>query len=75
MAINILDKKKIEDEIKDLNSTRATYHRDFKEYEIKNLEKKISDKAFEKYKKKYNKRIEKIKIKILKLEKKLEKGI
>jgi len=67
----MVDKKKIDDKIKDLNSIRAMYHRDFKENEIKHLEKKITDKAFEKHKKVYEKHVEKIKIKILKLERKI----
>lgn len=35
MVENILDKKKIQDEINDLKSIRAMYHRDLKEYEKK----------------------------------------
>jgi hypothetical protein len=65
----MVDKKKIEDKIKDLNSIRPTYQRYLIENEKKHLEKKITDEVLEKHKKTYEKRIEKIKI--LKLERKI----
>jgi hypothetical protein len=63
-----MKKEKIGNEIKQLNSIRSIYHRDFKEIEKKYSRKEISEKIFEKQKIKYNSRIEKIKEKIRKLE-------
>ena len=68
----IMNKEKIESEIKELNAFRAIHHRDFKEIEKRYNKKEISDKNFEKQKRKYASRIEKIKGKIRKLEEKNE---
>lgn len=66
-------KDKIEDKIKDLNATRAMYHRDFEEFEKHYKEKKISKDEFDKHKNNFEKKREKIRKKIHKLEEKLEK--
>ncbi len=67
------DKDKIMNEIKDLNSIRAVYHRELEEIEQQYREKKISKEKLEKHKDNYNKRKEKIRDKIHKLEEQLEK--
>ena len=67
-----MDREKIEDKIKELNSFRARYHRDFKEIEVKYNNKKISEKDYEKYKRKNELKMEKIRIKIRQLEEKIE---
>ncbi len=64
-------KDKIEDKIKDLNSMRAMYHRDFEEFEKKYNEKEIPKEQLEKHKIIYEKKREKIRIKIHRLEEKL----
>ena len=50
---NKMMKERIDNEIKDLNSTRAKYHRDFMDIEKKYNEKIIPLKVYEKHKKKY----------------------
>jgi len=69
-----MDREKIEDKIKELNSFRARYHRDFKEIEVKYSDKNISEKDFEKYKRKHELKMEKIRVKIRQLEEKIEKN-
>ncbi len=67
-----MDREKNENKIKELNSFRARYHRDFKEIEVKYNNKKISEKDYEKYKRKNELKMEKIRIKIRHLEEKIE---
>jgi hypothetical protein len=66
-----MNKKKIEDKIKDLNEIRAIYNRNFEEFEQQYYEKKISKEDFEKHNQKYKKQHEKIRKKIQALETKL----
>jgi len=66
-------KDKIEDKIKDLNATRAMYHRDLEEFERRYKEKQISKEELEKHNINYEKKREKIRNKINSLEEKLEK--
>jgi len=66
-------KNKIEDKIKDLNATRAMFHRDLEEFERKYKEEEISKEDLEKHKINYEKKREKIRNKIHSLEEKLEK--
>jgi hypothetical protein len=66
-----LKKKKFEDKIKDLNSVRAIYQREFQEIKDKHKKSVISDKGFERRKKRHEKRIEKIRRRIHALEKKI----
>jgi predicted DNA binding CopG/RHH family protein len=65
-------KEKIEDKIKDLNATRAMFHRDFERFEKQYKDKDISKEEFKKHKINYEKKREKIRIKIHALEGKLE---
>ena len=67
-----MDKEKIENKIKELNSFRARYHRDFQEIEIKHNNKSISEKDYEKHKRKHELKMEKIRVKIRQFEEKLE---
>jgi hypothetical protein len=60
-----MDREKIEDKIKELNSFRARYHRDFKEIEVKYNDKNISEKDYEKHKRKHELKMEKIRGDIL----------
>ena len=64
--------EKIENKIKELNSFRARYHRDFKEIEVKYNDKNISEKDYEKHKRKHELKMEKIKVKIRQLEEKIK---
>jgi chaperonin cofactor prefoldin len=66
-----MKKEKIESEIKQLNSIRSIYNKNFKEIEKRYNNKEISDKTFDKHKRKYMSRIEKVKEKIRKLEEEL----
>ena len=66
-----MDREKIENKIKELNSFRARYHRDFKEIEVKYNDKNISEKNYEKHKRKHELKMEKIRVKIRQLEEKL----
>ena len=66
-------KNKIEDKIKDLNATRAMYHRDLEEFERRYKKKEISKEELEKHKINYEEKREKIRNKIHGLEEKLEK--
>jgi hypothetical protein len=68
---NMMKREKIDSEIKDLNSTRAMYHKEFMSVEKKYHDKKISKKDYEKYKRKYELKNEKIKSKIRLLEEKM----
>ena len=70
-----MDRGKIENKIKELNSFRARYHRDFKEIEVKYNDKDISEKDYEKHKRKHELKMEKIRVKIRQLEKKIENHI
>jgi len=67
-----MDKEKIENKIKELNSFRARYHRDFQEIEKKYNNKNISEKDYEKHKRKHELKMEKIRVKIRQFEEKLE---
>ncbi len=67
-----MDREKIENKIKELNSFRARYQRDFKEIERKYNDKNISEKDYEKHKRKHELRMEKIRGKIRQLEEKIE---
>ena len=67
-----MDREKIEDKIKELNSFKARYHRDFKEIEVKYNNKKISEKDYEKHKRKHELKMEKNRVKIRQLEEKIE---
>ncbi len=67
-----MDKEKIENKIKELNSFRARYHRDFQEIERKHNNKSISEKDYEKHKRKNELKMEKIRVKIRQFEEKLE---
>ena len=67
-----MDREKIENKIKELNSLRARYQRDFKEIERKYNDKNMSEKDYEKHKRKHELKIEKIRIKIRQLEEKIE---
>ena len=66
------DRGKIENKIKELNSFRARYQRDFKEIEKKYKDKIISEKDYENHKHKYELKMEKIRFKIRQLEEKFE---
>ena len=66
------DREKIENKIKELNSFRARYQRDFKEIEEKYKEKIITEKDYENHKHKHELKMEKIRIKIRELEEKFE---
>jgi archaellum component FlaC len=68
----IMDREKIENKIKELNSFRAMCQKDFKEIERRYKDRIISEKNYEKYKHKYESKIEKIREKIRKLEEKYE---
>jgi hypothetical protein len=70
-----MNRDKIESEIKELNSFRARYKRDFNEIEKRFHKTEISEKNFQKQKQKYNSKVEKIKLKIRKLEEELVKQI
>ena len=63
---------KIESKIKELNSLRARYKRDFKEIEEKYKDKIITEKDYENHKHKHELKMEKIRIKIRELEEKFE---
>ena len=67
-----MDREKIENKIKELNSFRARYQRDFKEIERKYNDKNISEKDYEKHKRKHELKMEKIRVKIRQLEEKIE---
>jgi hypothetical protein len=67
-----MDREKIENKIKELNSFRARYQRDFKEIEKKYNDKNISEKDYEKHKRKHELKMEKIRVKIRQLEEKIE---
>jgi uncharacterized coiled-coil protein SlyX len=66
------EREKIENKIKELNSFRARYQRDFKEIEVKYNDRIISEKDFEKHKRKHELKMEKIRDKIRELEEKFE---
>ena len=63
-----MDREKIENKIKELNSFRARFQRDFKEIEVKYNDKIISEKDYEKHKRKHELKMEKIRDKIRHLE-------
>ena len=67
-----MNREKIENKIKELNSFRARYQRDFKEIEAKYNDKIISEKDFEKHKRKHELKMEKIRDKIRQLEEKFK---
>ena len=52
-------KDKIEDKIKDLNATRAMFHKDFERFEKKYKENEISKEQLQKHKINYEKKYEK----------------
>jgi hypothetical protein len=66
------DREKIENKIKELNSIRARYQRDFKEIEEKYKDEIIFEKEYENRKHKHKLKMEKIRIKIRHLEEKFE---
>ena len=66
-----MDREKIENKIKELNSFRARYQRDFREIEGKYNDNIISEKDFEKLKGKHKLKMEKIRDKIRHLEEKI----
>ncbi len=67
-----MEREKIENKIKELNSFRARFQRDFKEIETKYNDKIISEKDYENHKRKFEVKIEKIREKIRQLEEKFE---
>ena len=67
-----MNREKIEDKIKELNSFRARCNRDFKEIKEKYNNKNISEKDYEKHKQKHESKMEKIRDKIRQLEEKFE---
>ena len=67
-----MDREKIENKIKELNSFRARYQRDFKEIEKKYNDKNISENDYGKHKRKHELKMEKIRDKIRQLEEKFE---
>jgi predicted nucleic acid-binding Zn-ribbon protein len=67
-----MEREKIENKIKELNSFRARFQRDFKEIETKYNDKIISEKDYENHKRKFELKIEKIREKIRQLEEKFE---
>jgi len=67
-----MDRDKIENKIKELNSFRARYHRDFKELEVKFNDRIISEKDYENHKRKHELKMDKIRDKIRQLEEKFE---
>jgi len=73
LLMQMNDKSKIEDKIKDLNAMRAIYHRDYETFEKQYKNNEITKDQFEKHKNTYEKKRDKIKIKIQALEEKLEK--
>lgn len=66
-----MGREKIENKIKELNSFRARYQRDFREIEGKYNNNIISEKDFEKHKGKHELKMEKIRDKIRHLEEKI----
>jgi septal ring factor EnvC (AmiA/AmiB activator) len=73
LMMQMTDKSKIEEKIKDLNAMRATYHRDFETFEKQYKNNEITKEQLEKHKIHYEKKRDKIKNKIQALEQKLEK--
>lgn len=67
-----MEREKIENKIKELNSFRARFQRDFKEIETKYNDKIISEKDYENHKRKFELKIEKIREKIRQFEEKFE---
>ena len=72
MGESIMNREKIENKIKELNSFRARYQRDFKEIEKKYTDRFISEKDYEKHKRKHELKMEKIREKIRQFEEKIE---
>jgi hypothetical protein len=66
-----MHREKIENKIKELNSFRARYQKDFKEIEVKYNDKLISENHYEKHKRKHELKMDKIREKIRQLEDKL----
>jgi len=66
------NREKIENKIKELNSFRARYQRDFKEIKAKYNNKIISEKDYEKHKRKHDIKMDKIRHKIRELEEEFE---
>lgn len=67
----MMNREKILDKIKELNSLRARCKRDFKEIQKKHDNHEISDKDFEKHNSRFHDRYEKFRLEILDLEHKL----
>jgi hypothetical protein len=68
----MMDREKTENKIKELNSFRARYQRDFKEIEAKYNNRIISEKDYEKHKRKHELKMDKIRHKIRELEEEFE---
>jgi len=66
-----MNREKILEKIKDLNSLRARHNRDFKEIKEKHDHHEISDKEFEKHESRFHKDYDKIRKEIQDLEHKL----
>ena len=68
-----MNREKLLEKIKDLNSLRARHNRDFKEVTEKHNHHEISDKEFEKHESNYHKIYDKLQHEIKELEHKLNK--
>lgn len=69
----MMNHEKILEKIKELNSLRAKYNREFKEIQKKHINHEISDKDFNKHESSFHKNFEKLRIEIKELEHQLNK--
>jgi hypothetical protein len=67
-----MNREKLLEKIKDLNSLRARYNRDFKEIREKHNNHEMTDKEFEKHEKNFHKNHEKLRHEIQEIEHKLK---